>query len=84
MVPSLRTVSSLAVASWLVASLPAQGPAATYAQTLDGCNGSNVGECLLQNTQPMTLVFTSQPNDYAFPVQNTTPVPLMSFWKWVP
>lgn len=41
-----------------------------------GCNGSPTSTCLTQNATNPTLTVSSVPNEYAYPVRNTTGAPI--------
>lgn len=51
---------------------PLMAQAASYAVTKDGCNGAISSRCITQNTSSPSLVFASQPGEFAFSITNTS------------
>lgn len=69
-----RTTALLTAVTLLAAAATAQN--ATYRLFGDGCNGSPITTCLTLNDQNPTLQVASLPNEYAYPVINTTGMPI--------
>ncbi|MBK8095575.1 MAG: hypothetical protein IPK26_00600 [Planctomycetes bacterium] len=69
-----RILFPIGAAFAAMAAAVAQTP--TYVTTRDGCNGATVGQCLTQNTAPLSPLFYSQPYEYAFAVTNTSGAPI--------
>lgn len=63
------TLFPLALA--LASVAPCQTPA-TFTYFGEGCNGGTVGNCLSLNDTNPTMTVASLPNEYAYPVVNTT------------
>ncbi len=71
--PSLLIPAALLGA--FAASARAQAPA-SYTPFGEGCNGGTVANCLSLNDANPTLLVASLPNEYAYPVLNTTNAPI--------
>lgn len=69
-----HTLSFGITACWL--TLAASAQTASYTLFGEGCNGAPVGNCLTLNDVNPTHLLASLPNEYAYPVQNTTGVPI--------
>ncbi len=65
---------SLLVCVALGATIPAQ--TASYSLRGVGCNGSPVSACIAQNDTAPSLRIASLPNEYAYPVTNTSGMPM--------
>ncbi|MCB9881178.1 MAG: hypothetical protein H6834_05260 [Planctomycetes bacterium] len=68
---TIALLFSTAFSAWGFAQTPA-----TYAPFGEGCNGTAVSNCLTLNDQGQTFRLASLPNEYAYPVVNTTGSPI--------
>src|SRR5688572_5785914 len=70
----MKSALSLFAVAAVAGGLTAQG--ATYRSFAEGCNGSPMSNCVTQNDAAPVMTVSSLPNEYAYPVINTTGVPI--------
>jgi hypothetical protein len=69
---TLLSKALLRSAIWLPLWTPGIAQSASYSVTKDGCNGAVSSRCITQNTVAPSLVFASQPGEFAFSITNTS------------
>lgn len=74
----MRTVLAPLCAA-TIAAVPLSAQNAAYHLQGHGCNGSGISTCAGNNDQTPSFRLASLPNEYAYPVVNTNPVPIFVF-----